>query len=259
MELPINHFKNSIKAGTRQLGLWLGLANPYCAEICAGAGFDWLLLDGEHAPNDLRSLLAQLQAIAAYPVHPIVRPPVGDINLIKQLLDIGAQTLLIPMVEGVAQAKTLVAAMHYPPRGIRGVGSALARASRWNRIDSYLDRAGDELCLLVQIETRAGLDNLDAIAAVSGIDGIFIGPSDLSAGLGHLGNPTHCDVLSAIERALGIILRSGKAAGILTTDETLARRYLSLGFTFVAVGLDAVLLANATTQLAAKFQGPVSP
>jgi len=189
-------------------------------------------------------------------VHPIVRPPVGDINLIKQLLDIGAQTLLIPMVESAAQAETLVAAMHYPPRGIRGVGSALARASRWNRIDSYLHRAGDELCLLVQVETRTGLHNLDAIAAVCGIDGIFIGPSDLAAGLGQLGNPNHREVLSAIERAVAVILKAGKAAGILTTDETLARRYLSLGCTFVAVGLDAVLLANATTQLAARFKNP---
>ena len=256
MELPLNRFKRAIKAGTPQIGLWAGLADPYTTEICAGAGFDWLLLDGEHGPNDLRSLLGQLQAAAPYPVHPIVRPPVGDINLIKQLLDIGAQTLLIPMVESGTQAEKMVAAMHYPPRGIRGVGSALARASRWNRVQSYLDRAGDEMCLLVQVETRAGLDNLATITATAGVVGIFIGPSDLSAGLGRLGNPTHPEVLSAIERAIARILSSGKAAGILTTDDGLARRYLSLGCTFVAVGLDAVLLANATTQLAARFKGP---
>jgi 4-hydroxy-2-oxoheptanedioate aldolase len=255
MDLPQNSFKRAIQAGTAQIGLWAGLADPYTTEICAGAGFDWLLLDAEHAPNDLRSLLRQLQAVAPYPVHPIVRPPVGDVNLIKQLLDIGAQTLLIPMVESSAQAEKLVAAMSYPPRGIRGVGSALARASRWNRVASYLDRAEDEICLLVQVETRPGLDNLAAITAVAGVDGVFIGPSDLSAGLGQLGNPNHPEVLSAIDQAIAVIISSGKAAGILTTDDKLAQRYLSLGCTFVAVGLDAVLLANATTQLAAKFKG----
>jgi 4-hydroxy-2-oxoheptanedioate aldolase len=250
-----NTFKAALKTGGRaQIGLWLGLADPVCAELCAGAGFDWLLIDGEHAPNDVRSILAQLQAVAPYPSHPIVRPVSGDVNLIKQLLDIGAQTLLVPMVESAEQAKLLVAAMRYPPAGIRGVGAALARASQWNRVPNYLHEANDQMCLLVQVETRAGLDNLDAIAAVEGVDGVFIGPSDLSAALGFLGKPGHPDVQTVIESAIGRIRASGRAAGILTTDEAQARRYLALGCTFVAVGLDGNLLMRSTQELAARFK-----
>jgi 4-hydroxy-2-oxoheptanedioate aldolase len=249
-----NLFKAALKERTRpQIGLWLGLANAYCAEICAGAGFDWLLIDGEHAPNDVRSILAQLQAVAAYPVHPVVRPVAGDINLIKQLLDIGAQTLLVPMVESAAQAQHLVAAMRYPPAGIRGVGSALARASAWNRNAGYLHEADQEMCLLVQVETRLGLENLEAIAAVDGVDGIFIGPADLSGALGHLGRPDHPDVQTAIDDAVRRIQACDRAAGILAATEPSARHYLSLGCSFVAVGLDVSLLARATQDLARKF------
>jgi len=254
MQTKTNTFKPALKSGERaQIGLWLGLTDPICAEICAGAGFDWLLIDGEHAPNDVRSILAQLQAVAPYPSHPIVRPVSGDVQLIKQLLDIGAQTLLVPMVESAEQAKLLVAAMRYPPSGIRGVGAALARASQWNRITNYVHDANDEMCLLVQVETRAGLENLDAIAAVEGVDGVFIGPADLSAALGHLGKPGHPDVQQVIEDAIRRIRTSGRAAGILTTDEEQARRYLSLGCTFVAVGLDTNLLMRASGELARKF------
>jgi len=252
--MPIlqNSFKAALKGRTRaQIGLWLGLANAYCAEICAGAGFDWLLIDGEHAPNDLRSILSQLQAVAAYPV---VRPVSGDVNLIKQLLDIGAQTLLVPMVESATEARQLVAAMRYPPAGIRGVGSALARASNWNRHAGYPEEADREMCLLVQIETRQGLENLEAIAAVEGVDGIFIGPADLSAALGHLGHPDHPEVQAAIDEAVRHIQACGRAAGILSASEPLARHYLSLGCSFVAVGLDTSLLARATEDLARKFQ-----
>ena len=255
MEIKANTFKVALKSGERaQIGLWLGLTDSICAEICAGAGFDWLLIDGEHAPNDVRSILTQLQAVAPYPAHPIVRPVAGDVQLIKQLLDIGAQTLLVPMVESAEQAKLLVAAMRYPPAGIRGVGAALARASQWNRVNNYLHDANDQMCLLVQVETRLGLENLDAIAAVEGVDGVFIGPSDLSAALGHLGKPGHTDVQKAIEDAIQRIRASGRAAGILATDEAQARRYLSLGCTFVAVGLDGNLLMRATQDLAAKFK-----
>src|ERR1700734_1481069 len=223
MQITTNKFKAALKNGERaQIGFWLGLTDPGCAEICAGAGFDWLLIDGEHAPNDVRSILAQLQAVAPYPVHPIVRPVSGDVQLIKQLLDIGAQTLLVPMVESAEQAKLLVSAMRYPPAGIRGVGAALARASQWNRVTNYLHQANDEMCLLVQVETRAGLENLDAIAAVEGVDGVFIGPSDLSAALGHLGKPGHPEVQHAIEDAIRRIRSSGRAAGILSTDEAVS-------------------------------------
>lgn len=256
MQIKANTFKAALKSGERpQIGLWLGLTDPICAEISAGAGFDWLLIDGEHAPNDVRSILTLLQAVAAYPkAHPIVRPVSGDVQLIKQLLDIGAQTLLVPMVETAEQATHLVAAVRYPPRGIRGVGAALARASQWSRVTNYLHEANDQMCLLVQVETRLGLQNLDAIAAVEGVDGVFIGPADLSASLGYLGQAGHVDVQLAIENAIRRIRAKGRAAGILTADETQARRYLSLGCTFVAVGLDGNLLMRATQELAGKFK-----
>ncbi|MGH7987521.1 MAG: 4-hydroxy-2-oxoheptanedioate aldolase [Candidatus Binataceae bacterium] len=258
MDVPTNHFKRAISQGSPQIGLWLALADAGCAELCAGAGFDWLLLDAEHGPNDLRTLLAQLQAIAPYDSHPIVRPPIGDTHLIKQILEIGAQTLLIPMVESAAQAANLVAAMHYPPRGVRGVGAALGRSSRWTRIASYLKRAGDEMCLLVQIETRPGLENLREIAAVDGVDGVFIGPADLSASMGHLGNMTHPEVLATIEHCIADIRKANKAAGILMSDETLARRYLELGCSFIAVGADDLLLAQAADRLAKKYKSPAA-
>jgi 4-hydroxy-2-oxoheptanedioate aldolase len=258
MDLPINAFKRALQAGKAQIGLWAALADPYAAEILGGAGFDWLLLDAEHAPNDVRSLLTQLQALAAYPSHPIVRPPIGETHLIKQLLDIGAQTLLIPMVESAQQAQALVRAVRYPPEGVRGVGSALARASRWNRVDGYLHKASDEICLLVQVETRKGLDNLDEIAATPGVDGVFIGPADLSAALGYLGNPGHPDVQAAIEDGIARIRAAGKAPGILSADEGLARRYLALGCLFVAVGTDVTLLSRSAERLAKSFSAGAS-
>lgn len=260
MDMPVNTFKQRLLAGEAQVGLWLGLADPYCAELAANAGFDWLLIDGEHAPNDLRSLLGQLQAVAPYPAQPIIRPPIGDPVLIKQLLDIGVQTLLVPMVDSAAQAAELVRAMRYPPFGIRGVGSALARASRWNSIPGYLDKADEQMCLLVQIENLDGLANLDAIAAVEGVDGVFIGPADLSAAMGHRGNPGHPAVQAAIEDAITRIRRAGKAVGILSADEALARRYLELGCSFVAVGVDTSLLMKALQGLAGRFKGtPAQP
>lgn len=259
MQMPRNTFKHALAAGQPQIGLWIGLANPLSAELCAGAGFDWLLLDGEHAPNDVPTLLAQLQAVAPYSSHPIVRPVTGDIALIKQVLDIGAQTLLVPMIETPAQAAATVAAMHYPPRGARGVGAALARASRWARVDDYLKTASDELCLLLQIENRAGLDNLEAIATTEGVDGIFIGPADLAASLGHLGAPSHPEVQDEIAKALATLKRLGVPSGILAADETLARKYLAMGASFVAVGLDTSLLVKATSQLAAAFKDVSAP
>jgi 4-hydroxy-2-oxoheptanedioate aldolase len=250
-----NAFKTALRRGDQLYGLWLALADPYSAEVCAGAGFDWLVIDGEHAPNDLRSTLAQLQAVAPYPAAPVVRPPVGDPVLIKQLLDIGARNLLIPMVETADQARDLVAATRYPPRGIRGVGSALARASGFSRDADYLKHADEGVCLLLQVESVAALAALDEIAAVEGVDGVFVGPADLAASFGHLGNPGHPEVQAAIRDAAGRIRAAGKAAGILATDESVARTYLEWGYTFVAVGVDVTLLARATTQLAARFRG----
>jgi 4-hydroxy-2-oxoheptanedioate aldolase len=256
MQLPINRFKQALRAGKAQIGLWIGLANPYTAEICAGADFDWLLLDAEHAPNDLQTLLAQLQAVAAYPVHPVVRIPSADVVRVKQVMDLGVQTLLVPIIETVEQAREMVRAMRYPPEGIRGVGSALARASRWNRISTYLQSADEQACLLVQIETKRALDSLEAIARVDGVDGVFIGPADLSASLGYRGQPGHPDVQRVIEDAIATVRQTGKAVGILNADEALARRYLELGCTFVAVGVDTTLLARAADTLARKFKKP---
>ena len=254
MPAPQNQFKQRLHAGERQIGLWLGLADPYAAELIAGAGFDWLVIDGEHAPNDLRSTLAQLQALSAHTVGAVCRPPVGEGWMIKQLLDIGCQTILVPMVETAEQAEDLVRAVKYPPRGIRGVGAGLARASRFNAISDYLVTADEQTCLLLQLETIAGLDQLEAIAAVDGVDGIFIGPADLAADMGYLGRPGQAEVQARVEDAITRIVATGKAAGILTSDQQLARRYLELGARFVAVGSDIGLIGTAARQLAAAYR-----
>jgi 4-hydroxy-2-oxoheptanedioate aldolase len=250
-----NIFKTALARREPQVGLWLSLANPYTAELCATAGFDWLLIDGEHAPNDVRNILAQLQAVAPYRGHPVVRAVAGDPALIKQLLDIGAQTLLIPMVDTAEQARELVAATRYPPEGIRGDGSGIARASRWGLVPDYVERANDEVCLLVQAETKLALENLEAICAVDGVDGVFIGPADLAASLGHRNNPGHPEVQAAIDEALRRIIDNGKAAGIITPDPVQAQRYFNQGCTFVAAGLDVRLLAGAARALRAQFNG----
>jgi 4-hydroxy-2-oxoheptanedioate aldolase len=254
MHTPSNPFKQAIAEPGARIGLWLGLADPYSAELCASAGFDWLLIDGEHGPNDLRSMLGALQAVAPYPSHPVVRIPQGDTALIKQVLEIGATTLLVPMVESAEQARALVAATRYPPHGVRGVGSGLARSSRWSAWPNYLHEANDRICLLVQVETVAALQQLDDIAAVEGVHGVFIGPSDLSASMGHLGQPGHPDVVAAIDDAIARILAAGKAPGLLAVDEGLARRSIDRGARFVAVGVEATMLARAARTLADRFR-----
>ncbi len=253
MNLPVNDFKRAILAGRQQIGLWVSLANAYCAEIVGGAGFDWLVIDGEHSPNDPPSVLPQLQAVAPYPSEPVVRPAWNDTVLIKRYLDIGARSLLIPYVQDAAEAAAAVAAIRYPPKGVRGV-AGMTRASRYGRIDGYVKHADAELCLLVQVETRRGLDHLEAIAKVDGVDGVFIGPSDLAAGLGHLGEPGNAEVQSAIKEAIRRIRGCGKPAGILATDEASTRRYIEWGTVFTAVGLDAMVLARESEKLAAKFR-----
>ena len=256
-----NSFKTALAVRQPQIGLWLSMADPYMAEVSATAGFDWLLVDGEHAPNDLRSTLAALQAVAPHAAQPVVRAVQGDTALIKQLLDIGAKNLLVPMVDTAEQARALVSATRYPPRGIRGVGSAVGRASQWSARSDYLDVADEEVCLLVQAETVTALSNLAEICGVDGIDGVFIGPADLAASMGHRGQPGHPEVQAAIEAAMRTIVASGKAAGTLTSDQKLARRYLQLGCTFVAVGVDVLLYAGAARKLAADFDGtpPAAP
>lgn len=248
-----NPFKQALRAKQAQIGLWQALASPYTAEICAGMGFDWLLFDGEHAPNTVPTLLAQLQAVAPYPLAAVGRLPVGETWIIKQYLDIGFTTLLVPLVETAEDAEQMVRAVRYPPNGTRGIGSALARASRWNGVPGYLDSADDGICLLLQVETVAGLDNLDAIAATEGVDGIFIGPADLSGSMGQRGNPDHPQVQAAIDNALRRIRAAGKAPGILAGSEALARRYLDEGALFVAVGSDIGLLHRSGVALASSF------
>ncbi|MEX3949728.1 4-hydroxy-2-oxoheptanedioate aldolase [Paraburkholderia sp. EG287B] len=249
----LNPFKAALAARRKQVGFWLSMANPYLAEVSATAGFDWLLIDSEHAPNELRTILAQLQAVAAYPGEPVVRPVNGDPALLKRLLDIGARNLLVPMVDTAAEARALVAAVRYPPHGIRGVGSAVGRASRWSLRTDYLDISDDEVCLLVQAETATALGNLESICAVDGVDGVFIGPADLAASMGHRGKATHPEVQQAIDGAIRTIVASGKAAGTLTSDPALARHYLELGCTFVATGVDILMFANAARKLARDF------
>lgn len=250
MPAPHNTFKAALRKKELQLGCWLGLADPYIAEMSAGAGFDWLLIDAEHAPNDLRSIVAQLQVIAARQSHAVVRPPVGEAWILKQLLDAGAQTLLIPMVESAQQARALVDAVTYPPHGVRGVGSALARASDFAAIPDYLQTARDEICLLVQVENRVGMEALDSILAVDGIDGVFIGPSDLAADMGFIGQPSAADVQTAVLGAVGKIVASGKAAGILTLDGDLQQQCRKIGATFIATEIDVTLFARNMRQSA---------
>ncbi|MEO9230031.1 MAG: 4-hydroxy-2-oxoheptanedioate aldolase [Devosia sp.] len=254
MQTPSNKFKSALARREVQIGLWLGLADSYSAELCAGCGFDWLLIDGEHGPNDLRSMLSALQAIAPYAVHPVVRVPEGSTALIKQVLEIGATTILMPMVESVEQARQLVRAVRYPPQGVRGVGSGLARSSRWSSYPRYLQEANERSCLLVQVETEAALSQIEAICAVDGVDGVFIGPADLSASMGYLGQPSHPRVKAQIDTAIRSIAAAGKAPGILCADEDLACHYLGLGAIFVAVGVDTSLLTNAARSLACRFK-----
>lgn len=253
MNLPQNSFKRAIQAGKTQIGLWSILSSHVTVEIIAGSGFDWLVLDTEHAPNELPMVYSQLQAAKGGTAHPVVRVPWNDMVTIKRYLDIGAQTLLIPCIETEKEARDAVAYTRYPPKGQRGY-SAAPRASGFGRIKDYATTCEDELCVLLQVETRKGLENLEAIAGIEGVDGIFIGPGDLSAALGHVGNPKHPEVQAAIEDAIARIRACGKPAGILTADEALARRFIELGCLFTAVGSDLGLLTRTSEQLAQHFK-----
>ncbi|MBY4596285.1 HpcH/HpaI aldolase family protein [Ottowia caeni] len=260
METPLNPFKQALLEKRQQIGYWLNVPNTTTAEVCASAGFDWLLIDGEHTTHSLQTILHQLQTIAAYPgTHAVARLPMGHGHvgemLIKQYLDMGVQTLLVPMVDTPEQAQAIVRAARYPgPDGLGGIrGMAGGRAARWGRYPRYVHDANDRLCILVQAETRTAIENLEAIAEVDGVDGIFIGPADLSASMGHRGNPGHPEMQALMEDATRRIVRAGKAAGNLTPDEATARRYLEWGATFVAVGLDTVTLARETSRLVSAF------
>jgi 4-hydroxy-2-oxoheptanedioate aldolase len=254
MPAPQNPMKHRLAAGEVLHGLWLGLADPYAAEIAATADLDWLLIDGEHAPNDIRSLSAQLAVIGGTGPQPVIRLPDDDPAKIKQALDIGAQSLLIPMIENADQALRCYRATRYPPEGSRGVGSALARASRFAAIPDYLTTANDQICLILQVESLRGLAALDAILAVPGIDGVFIGPSDLAADMGHLGNPADPEVKAAVLDALTRIRAAGKAAGVLSGDPAYIADCKTAGANFVGVGIDVTILATALRKLARDYR-----
>lgn len=254
MAAPVNSFKQSLKEGRQTIGCWLTQGTAIAAEIAATADFDWLLIDTEHSPNDVPSVLAQLQAIAGYDAAAAVRPHIGETHIIKQILDLGCQTLIVPMVESAAQAELLVKSMRYPPNGIRGVGGAGARATGFSSHADYLTTADNEMCLVVQIETKAGLDALDDILTVDGVDAVFIGPSDLSANLGHIGNIGAPEVVKAVETALDKIAASDKASGIMALDPAAAKGYLARGVDFVAVSIDARTLALSLRAIAADMR-----
>ena len=234
-------------------GGWICMGSPTSAEIMAGSGLDWVLVDMEHVPNGLESVVAQLHAVSGYTTTPVVRVPSGDAVVIKQVLDLGAQTILVPMVSTAEQARALAAAAQYPPVGIRGVGSALARSARWNRVEGYLLDGAKHVSVFVQIETTEGVDNARAIAETPGIDGVFLGPSDLAASMGLLGQQTHPDVVERVEQAFTDVLPTGKFIGVNAFVAEQARHYVEAGASFVLVGADVALLARGSEALAAQF------
>ena len=243
-----NKFKHAIQNGEKQMGLWSHLCSPISIEILAHCGYDWLLLDMEHSPNDLSEIVSQLQAMKGGTATAIVRPPWNDMVTFKRLLDVGVQTLLVPYIQTEEEARNAVAYTRYPPHGVRGYAGA-PRASNYGRIKDYAHLNAKELCVLLQVETLQGLENLEAIANVEGVDGVFIGPGDLSAALGHLGNPKHPEVLKVIDDAIARIKACGKAPGILTGGEALAKHYVAQGCLFVAIGADQNVLRDSATAL----------
>ena len=253
MDLPRNKFKHALAVGRQQLGLWSVLTSSYSAEIIAGAGYDWILIDTEHSPSGVEGVLPQLQAMAPYDVSPVVRAAWNDTVLIKRFLDIGVQTLLIPFVQSAEEARAAVEAVRYPPGGVRGI-SMFTRANRFGRVKDYVKRASEEICLLVQVETRTAVDVVEEIARVDGIDGVFVGPSDLAASMGYLGNPGHEDMLKLIDTTLGRIKACGKPPGFLTPDTTVARRAIAAGSLFTAIGIDGGILARGAENLLTQFK-----
>ena len=253
MNHPINRFKQAIAARKVQIGLWASLSSHYTTEVIAGAGFDWILIDTEHSPNDPPMVHQQLQSTMESDTTPIVRVAWNDQVMLKRVLDIGAQSVLIPFVQNAEEARLAVAACQYPPHGTRGVATTI-RANRFGRVKDYHKNANEQICVLVQVETRSALAQLDAIAATPGVDGVFIGPQDLAADFGHLTNPSHPEVQAAIADAVIRINKAGKAAGIVMGVEADARKWLDAGCLFVAVGSDIGLLARGAEALLAKFK-----
>ena len=253
-KLPRNQFKAGLESGETQFGIWLSIPDKTVAEMMAGAGFDWLLVDHEHGPFDFRDVMSHLQAMAPYDVAPIVRPVDGNAALLKKFCDIGAQSFIVPMIDTAEQAADVVSAVKYPPAGRRGLGTSMARAARWNTVPGYLNDANDEICVIVQAESVTAIDNLEAIANTAGVDGVFIGPSDLSASMGHGGDVTQPAVDEAVCAGLATIRATGKHAGLLCLDESEVPRYVDCGADFVGIGVDTLLLGNSARSLAAQFR-----
>jgi len=253
-EIPRNRFKAGLESGITQFGLWLGIPDNTVAEMMAGAGFDWLLVDHEHGPFELRDVMSHLQAMASYDVAPIVRPVDGNPGLLKKLCDIGAQSFIVPMIDTAEQAEAVVRAVKYPHDGSRGLGTSMARAARWNTVADYAQCANDEICVIVQAETVTAIENLKAIASTNGVDGVFIGPSDLSASMGQLGDVSHPDVVETVSAGLRTIRAAGKHAGLLCLDASKVPDYVGCGANFVGIGVDTLLLGNSARSLAAHFK-----
>ena len=245
MPAPVNKLKSAVWAGEMQIGLWLALTSPAIAEMAAGAGFDWCLIDGEHGPNDLPLIEAQLRALQAVNASAIVRVPQGENWILKQVLDIGAQSILVPMVETAEQAAKVVAACKYAPDGNRGVGYALARASSYNSITDYAQTANDQICVIVQVETLAAIRNIPEISKVPGVDCIFIGPADLSADMGHLGDLNHPEVLEVIAQGMRDIAAAGLCAGSICLVDDEQKRFIAQGGRFLGVAADVIMLQSA--------------
>jgi 4-hydroxy-2-oxoheptanedioate aldolase len=250
--MPANRFRAGLATGKTQFGVWLGIPDSTAAEIMAGAGFDWLLVDQEHGAFELRDVMTHLQVMAAYDVAPIVRPVDGNAVLLKKLCDIGAQSFIVPMIDTAEQAAAVVSAVRYPPEGVRGMGTSLARAARWNAVQGYAGQANGEMVVIVQAETVTAIENLEAIAAVPGVDGVFIGPSDLSASMGHVGDVAHPEVVDTVSDAIRRIRAAGKYAGLLCLDESMIAHYEECGANFIGIGVDTLLLGNAARRLAGR-------
>lgn len=254
MDLRKNTFKAALREGRQQIGLWCTLPGGSMAELIAGCGFDWMLIDTEHSAIDLPMVQTMLQAAAPYPVQAAARPGSLDVVEIKRLLDVGTQTIIVPYVQSVQEAERAVAAVHYPPRGIRGM-AGVTRASGFGAIPGYAARAAEETCLIVQVETASALEQVEAIAAVEGVDGVFIGPADLAASMGYPGQGGHPDVRAAVLSGVRRIRAAGKPAGVLALDPAFLAELIEAGTTFTAVGLDAALLRGAARDLVETWKG----
>ncbi|MEP3637564.1 MAG: HpcH/HpaI aldolase/citrate lyase family protein [Paracoccaceae bacterium] len=254
MPAPTNKFKAGLKAGERQIGCWMSFGEMITCEVMGTTGFDWLLFDCEHNPYDIKNMRNCLSALQGTDSSVAVRVPVGETWIIKQVLDAGAQTVLVPMVESADQARQLVRDVRYPPNGDRGVGYGTTRSARFGQIADYGPTADDQICLLVQVENRAGLAALDEILEIDGIDGVFVGPADLAADHGHLGDLLHPEVQELIVDAISRIAASDKAAGILSTNDEMTTKMIGAGAQFVAVGLDLLMLRAAALELSAKWK-----